>query len=328
MGTCASKFLFFHDDRIRDRRSPIPLCPGRWRICHKSLGIEFGKTFGVACAPGALLGSPFDVCCCVWRSPLWQSAGSRSGLGRAFALAPADDPLCSVVGVVGWSDIGADDARARDLPTADRCCHWRSSRHVFARRHGRSQATLDAIQRCGAPGARQTSLWSGYVSRAGDAATSCGGMKRYVSTMLTLTAVFVVAQGAWALAMRGKTAIMAPGRGSADAAGIRCRSSAATVAFLVRDLVRSAPVARTPGSRRARMARCAHPEAGRRNPWIDSGSRRTGRTASAIHCWFPMARCGDLRRRRAGASRAELRVVDSRQARRVSREFRADTFFR
>ena len=68
-----------------------------------------------------------------------------------------------------------------------------------------------------------------------------GGMKRYVSMMLALTAVFVVAQGAWALAMRGKTAVMAPEADPRTQLAHVADRPAATVAFLVRDLVRSAP---------------------------------------------------------------------------------------
>jgi uncharacterized membrane protein len=68
-----------------------------------------------------------------------------------------------------------------------------------------------------------------------------GGMKRYVSTMLVLTTVFVAAQGAWAMALRGRTAVSAPGSDpQAQLTYIADRPVDAAV-FLVRDFMRSIP---------------------------------------------------------------------------------------
>ena len=70
---------------------------------------------------------------------------------------------------------------------------------------------------------------------------SVGGMKRYVAMMLALTAVFVVAQGGWALAMRGKAAVMSPGADPQTQLENVAGHPAETAAFLVWDLIQRAP---------------------------------------------------------------------------------------
>ena len=69
-----------------------------------------------------------------------------------------------------------------------------------------------------------------------------GGTKRYVSTMLALTVVFVIAQGAWALALRGKTAVSAPGADPPAQTTFVVDHPGDAAALLVSDFVRSAPV--------------------------------------------------------------------------------------
>jgi uncharacterized membrane protein len=68
-----------------------------------------------------------------------------------------------------------------------------------------------------------------------------GGMKRYVSTMVALIVVFVVAQGAWALAMRGKAAVSAPGADPQAQVTYIVDHPGDVAVLLVRDFVRSAP---------------------------------------------------------------------------------------
>ena len=69
-----------------------------------------------------------------------------------------------------------------------------------------------------------------------------GGMKRYVSTMLALTAVFVVAQGAWAVALRGRTALSAPGSDPPAQMTYIADNPVDAAVFLVRNFTRSTPV--------------------------------------------------------------------------------------
>ena len=68
-----------------------------------------------------------------------------------------------------------------------------------------------------------------------------GGVKRYLSMSLVLTVVFLVAQGGWALAMSGKTAVMAPGADPATQLAYVSDHPGDAAAFLARDLARSAP---------------------------------------------------------------------------------------
>ena len=68
-----------------------------------------------------------------------------------------------------------------------------------------------------------------------------GGTKRYIAMMLALTAVFLAAQGGWALAMRGKTAVMAPGSDPEAQRAYLGDHPGDAAAILVQDLVRSAP---------------------------------------------------------------------------------------
>ncbi len=68
-----------------------------------------------------------------------------------------------------------------------------------------------------------------------------GGMKRYIAMTLALTTVFVVAQGGWALAMRGLTAVMAPGSDPEAQWAYLVDNPGDAVAVLAQDLIRSAP---------------------------------------------------------------------------------------
>jgi uncharacterized membrane protein len=71
--------------------------------------------------------------------------------------------------------------------------------------------------------------------------TLIGGTKRYISMVVALLAVLFVAQGGWALAMRGKTAVMAPGAAPQTQIATIIDHPADTAVFLASDLVRSAP---------------------------------------------------------------------------------------
>jgi uncharacterized membrane protein len=68
-----------------------------------------------------------------------------------------------------------------------------------------------------------------------------GGMKRYVSVMLALMVVFVVAQGAWAIALRGRTALSAPGSDPPAQLTYIADHPVDAGVFLLWDFIRSAP---------------------------------------------------------------------------------------
>jgi uncharacterized membrane protein len=69
-----------------------------------------------------------------------------------------------------------------------------------------------------------------------------GGTKRYLATMLAMALVFVVAQSAWALALRDKTATWAPGADPRAQQTYVTDHPVDAAAFLVSDFVRRAPV--------------------------------------------------------------------------------------
>ena len=68
-----------------------------------------------------------------------------------------------------------------------------------------------------------------------------GGTRRYFVTMAALGVVFVIAQGAWALALRGKTATVVEGADPQSQLTYIGEHPADAAAFLVTDFVRSSP---------------------------------------------------------------------------------------
>ncbi len=68
-----------------------------------------------------------------------------------------------------------------------------------------------------------------------------GGMKPYVAAMLVLTVTVVAAQAAWAFALRGKTAVSAPGADPQAQLEYVFREPVAASSFLVKDFIRSLP---------------------------------------------------------------------------------------
>lgn len=68
-----------------------------------------------------------------------------------------------------------------------------------------------------------------------------GGMKPYASTMLTLVVIVLAAQGAWAVALRGKTVTLAPGADPPAQMKQLLAEPVDAARFLVRDFVRSLP---------------------------------------------------------------------------------------
>jgi uncharacterized membrane protein len=68
-----------------------------------------------------------------------------------------------------------------------------------------------------------------------------GGLKPYVAAMLVLTVTVVAAQAAWALALRGKTAVSAPGADPQAQLEYVFGEPVAAASFLVKDLIRSLP---------------------------------------------------------------------------------------
>ena len=68
-----------------------------------------------------------------------------------------------------------------------------------------------------------------------------GGMKPYVSTMLALTVTIVVLQATWALALRGKTDVSAPGADPQAQLTYISEEPVDAASFLVKDFLRSIP---------------------------------------------------------------------------------------
>ena len=68
-----------------------------------------------------------------------------------------------------------------------------------------------------------------------------GGMKPYVSTMLALTVTIVALQATWALALRGKTVVSAPGADPQAQLKYISEQPVNAASFLVKDFVRSIP---------------------------------------------------------------------------------------
>ena len=98
--------------------------------------------------------------------------------------------------------------------------------------------------------------------------------------MLALTLVFVAAQGAWALALRGKTAVSAPGADPQGQTAFVVDHPGDAAALLVSDFVRSAP-ALTHQALECWVARCADSKFCCCIPGTDAGSRRLRRAWSA-----------------------------------------------
>jgi uncharacterized membrane protein len=68
-----------------------------------------------------------------------------------------------------------------------------------------------------------------------------GGMKPYVAAMLVLTAIVVAAQASWALALRDKTAVSAPGADPQAQLNYVFAEPVNATSFVVKDFVRSLP---------------------------------------------------------------------------------------